>query len=368
MGQSPASSTYNDEGKGLPFYQGKAEFGVRHPIVKKWCSAPLKIADQGDILLSVRAPVGPTNICNVKSCIGRGLAAIRCKKNKADHLFIWFYLRNIEKRIASKGVGSTFTAIGREEISKIQVPSVNYFVQRKIASILEKAESAREKRKEANRLINEFLKSAFLEMFGDPVRNLKKFEKLKLEKVCKKIQDGTHYSPKQQESGFPYVTAKNIKPWGINLTNVTYISEKEHKAIYKRCDPKKGDVIYIKDGVTAGLAKVNSLDFEFSMLSSIALIRPNKNLLNPFYLEYYLNHPHVYKRILERKSGSAITRLILKEIKDIEIHTPPIDRQNRFANLVQKVEKLKEKQSESENELNNLFNSLMQRAFRGKVS
>lgn len=77
LGQSPPSATYNENGIGLPFYQGKLEFGNIYPSPKKWCSAPKKIAEEGDVLISVRAPVGPTNICPEKSCIGRGLAAIR---------------------------------------------------------------------------------------------------------------------------------------------------------------------------------------------------------------------------------------------------------------------------------------------------
>ena len=77
MGQSPPSSTYNSDGIGLPFFQGKAEFTELYPLTKKWCSEPKKIAELNDILLSVRAPVGDTNIANQKCCIGRGLAAIR---------------------------------------------------------------------------------------------------------------------------------------------------------------------------------------------------------------------------------------------------------------------------------------------------
>src|SRR5437016_5029318 len=77
LGQSPPSSTYNQEQIGLPFYQGKSDFGSIYPIPQTWCSSPKKIAQAGDVLVSVRAPVGPTNICPDVSCIGRGLAAVR---------------------------------------------------------------------------------------------------------------------------------------------------------------------------------------------------------------------------------------------------------------------------------------------------
>jgi type I restriction enzyme, S subunit len=94
LGQSPPSESYNTEGIGLPFYQGKAEFGMIYPTPWKWCSKPKKIAQANDILISVRAPVGPTNICLEKSCIGRGLAAIRPKGDVLNK-YVLYYLTQV---------------------------------------------------------------------------------------------------------------------------------------------------------------------------------------------------------------------------------------------------------------------------------
>ena len=110
MGQSPPSKSYNTEGVGLPFYQGKAEFGDLYPTPVKWCSLPGKIAEAGDILITVRAPVGPTNLCREKSCIGRGLAAIRPLADAPSRY--WLYaLRRFESELAEKATGTTFAAI-----------------------------------------------------------------------------------------------------------------------------------------------------------------------------------------------------------------------------------------------------------------
>ncbi len=96
MGQSPPSSTYNFNNEGLPFFQGKADFGEVHPTPRVWCTAPNKIAEPGDILLSVRAPVGPTNIANDQCCIGRGLAAVRGEgRSITQYIYNWF--KHIEK-------------------------------------------------------------------------------------------------------------------------------------------------------------------------------------------------------------------------------------------------------------------------------
>ncbi len=109
----------------------------------------------------------------------------------------------------------------------------------------------------------------------------------KLNHICSKICDGTHFSPKSESSGdYMYVTAKNIKEHGIDNTNITFVTVEDHKSIYSRCPVKKGDVLYIKDGATAGIATVNNLDEEFSMLSSVALIRPKTSILEPRYLSY----------------------------------------------------------------------------------
>ncbi len=119
MGQSPSSSTYNRIGKGLPFFQGKKEFTDLHPVVEKWCTEPNKIAEPNDILLSVRAPVGATNIANETCCIGRGLAAIRFPQN---NLFVFYFLNLIEKQLDEKGTGTTFNAISGEVLKETEIP------------------------------------------------------------------------------------------------------------------------------------------------------------------------------------------------------------------------------------------------------
>ena len=121
LGQSPPSSTYNTDGKGLPFYQGKLEFGETYPTPRKWCTAPKKIAEKGDVFISVRAPVGPTNLCPEKSCIGRGLAAIR-GLNGIEPFFILYLMRAYEDVLAGKGTGTTFNAITGDQLKTFEIP------------------------------------------------------------------------------------------------------------------------------------------------------------------------------------------------------------------------------------------------------
>ncbi|MFH1472721.1 MAG: restriction endonuclease subunit S, partial [Nanoarchaeota archaeon] len=145
MGQSPPSNTYNCENNGLPFYQGKTEFRTRYPKGKICCSSPKKTAKKQDILMSVRAPVGSVNIANMDCCIGRGLCAIRCG-DKLDFMYVYHFLKTNEKIISSMGVGSTFTAINKKTIEELKIPIPSIPIQRRIISILEKAEQTKQMR------------------------------------------------------------------------------------------------------------------------------------------------------------------------------------------------------------------------------
>ena len=136
MGQSPNSSSYNSEGKGLPFFQGKTEFQSIFPEIRKWCSEPTKIVERGDILLSIRAPVGPTNIAPEKSCIGRGLAGIRVEAG-VNQSYLYYFFKNIEPWLSEQGTGSTFAAISGQFVREISCPVAPGAEQTRIVTKLE---------------------------------------------------------------------------------------------------------------------------------------------------------------------------------------------------------------------------------------
>ena len=164
MGQSPLSQSYNIDKKGLPFYQGKTEFGDMY--IKEsniYCNSPIKIAEKNDILMSVRAPVGDVNIAIHKSCIGRGLASIRAKK--IDYLYLFYLLKEQKTRIEKMGVGSTFKAINKNNISSLKMSIVEMNKQNKIKKYLiltEKLSFEIEKSiKEAENLYNSLMNKYF---------------------------------------------------------------------------------------------------------------------------------------------------------------------------------------------------------------
>lgn len=123
MGQSPPSETYNEEGVGLPFYQGVVDYGFRFPTVSKWCSIPARIASIGDVLLSVRAPVGRLNVAIEECCIGRGVSAVRLEGT--NNYFAYYELERGMARLKKQGNGTVFDAIKKDDIlrQKFLVPS-----------------------------------------------------------------------------------------------------------------------------------------------------------------------------------------------------------------------------------------------------
>ena len=143
MGQSPPSSTVNQDGYGMPFVQGNAEFGNRSPRAVKYCSKPKRQARQGDILLSVRAPVGALNLADRSLCIGRGLSAITATGVEAE--FLWHALHQSVADLSRVSQGSTFAAISKADLAGLEVPLPSPGEQRKIGAILSSVDNAIEK-------------------------------------------------------------------------------------------------------------------------------------------------------------------------------------------------------------------------------
>jgi type I restriction enzyme S subunit len=153
------------------------------------------------------------------------------------------------------------------------------------------------------------------------------------------------------EGDFKYVTAKNIRPWGLDMTDMSYVDAKTHQEIYARCPVERNDVLYIKDGATTGLAVVNPLDEQFSMLSSVALLKPNRKALDSSYLKYWLNSPETLSMMLDKMTGTAIRRLTLTTISSQQIPLPPLPEQRR---IVAKVDGLTARTARARKELNRI--------------
>jgi len=145
MGQSPSSSLINKDEKGLPFLQGNAEFTCKYPNPTSWIEKPLKIANKGSILVSVRAPIGDLNFANSQCCIGRGLASIEANGFIVDNNFLWYSIHFFINELIKIGQGSTFEAIGCNELRNLCISLPPLPEQRRIASVLSQIDEVIEK-------------------------------------------------------------------------------------------------------------------------------------------------------------------------------------------------------------------------------
>ena len=283
------------------------------------------------------AGIGRTAILPPKSSVIGTMQYLIPKENVMPE-YLYYVVKHM--RLQKYYTGATIPHIYFKDYQNEEFNLADSIRQREIVKVLKNVEDTiRYQEIEINKF-DELIKARFIEMFGDPIRNPYGWYNDCLNNVCTKINDGTHCSPESFDKGdYMYITAKNIKQNGLDLSNVTYVSEKVHKPIYQRCNPEFGDILYIKDGATTGIATINTMKNEFTLLSSVALLKYDRSLINGYYLIHLLNSKEMYSKIRKNMGGAAITRLTIAKIKEIKVIVPPIDLQNQFADFVRQVDK-----------------------------
>lgn len=273
------------------------------------------IVNKGDILISWSASLGVFEWLGEKAVLNQHIFKVIFDKEDIDKSYFKYIVQRSLERALKYLHGSTMKHITKKYFDNILVPIPDLVTQKKIAKVLDKAQELIDKRKAQIEALDQLTQSVFLEMFGDPIKNTNQYKKEKLANLCIKITDGTHHSPPTVKEGIPYITAKHLNKGGLDFfKDPTYVSLEDHQKIYERCNPEKGDVLYIKDGATTGIAAINHYDFEFSMLSSLALIKVDFNKLNNYYLTHFLNNERVFRKITSGMNGGAIKRLTLKKL------------------------------------------------------
>ena len=260
--------------------------------------------------------------------------------------------------------GATRQKLTQATMRQMLIPQRAYQEQCDIVAQMNKVNLIIKTRQNQLQKLDELVKARFVELFGDPISNPMNWNKRTLKEVCTKLNDGTHFSPESFSMGdYKYITAKNIKASGFDFSNITYVPEAVHRPIFERCNPEQGDVLYIKDGATTGIAIVNTLKEEFTLLSSVALLKQNRNVINGYFLAALLNNADMYSDIRNNMGGAAITRLTIAKLNAVKVIVPPLDLQNRFAAFVEQVDKSKVAVQKSLDEAQHLFDCLMQEYF-----
>lgn len=351
-------------GDGLKLNEGKFPFYTSSNVLTKSINEYLF---ENESLIFGTGGLASIHHCDEKFAVSTDCFVTQPKYSKeVFSKFVYYYLSGNIHILENGFKGAGLKHISKAYLENIEIPLPDLSTQQKIARILDKADELRQYNKQLIEKYDELTQSLFLDMFGDPVKNEKQWEIKKMIEVCHKITDGTHFSPESTISGFPYVTAKHVKNYGLDFNSKpTFISEEAHNEIYKRCTPEFGDVLYIKDGATTGIACLNSFNEPISLLSSLALLKPNKLLINNYFLCYWLNNEKVKKKLIsEFMSGAAIQRYTLTKINSFQITIPPIKIQNQFAERIQIIENQKQQAQESLEKSELLFQSLLQKSFK----
>jgi type I restriction enzyme S subunit len=368
-GQSPEGKYYNDSGEGLPFYQGKKEFGDRFlGSPKKWTSKVTKEAKAGDILMSVRAPVGPINFSTQDICIGRGLAAIR-SSDKLDKDFLFYYLLSKQDEIQGSE-GAVFASINKAQIEALSFSYVEIKEQKRIVAILDQAfadiEQARSKTEQNLKNARELFESYLQQVFSQRGEG---WETQPLAEIAELV-DSLHTTPSYIETGgFPMVRVTEIKKSGLSLKKARRVDEETYEKFSKRHKSAVGDIILSRVGASYGIPVIVETDEPFCLGQNTIFILPK---INSYWLYYFLLSPIAKGQIDRLAAGSAQPTVSMKSIRSLSVPIAPRLKQDEFEweikNASIQSEELINTYVKKLELLDELKKSILQKAFSGELT
>lgn len=312
------------------------------------------------LLITCIGDIGRVGIVKKPSSSNQQITGIKFK-NYVDVNYGYYWFIHNSGKLNHRANSAVVPILNNGTLRQIDFSYPDLKTQQKIASILEQADAARQKRKQANQLTEQFLQSAFLEMFADPVRNEKGWEKQRLDKISK-LQRG-RFSPRPRNDPsyfngeYPFIQTGDISRSGNRLSSYSQTLNEKGIKVSKKFS--KGVIVIAIVGATIGATAI--LEIDVYATDSIIGIKANDSAISNCFLEFALRF---WKPILLRDAPEvARPNINLEILNKLEIILPPLPLQKKFAALVEQVEQLQVKQRESEKELENLFQSLMQKYF-----
>jgi type I restriction enzyme S subunit len=373
-GQSPSSSTYNKENRGLPFFQGKMEFGEMFPSPTTYCSEPIKVAKKDDVLLSIRAPVGDVNIAPFECCIGRGLAAIRPKADRLDNLFLFHYLKFEGRRFEALSTGSTFKAIRRQEIERFLIPVPSLVEQKGIVGVLGVVDSAILKVDEViwktERLKKGLMQQLLTRGIGHkeykdtPIgKTPKTWQIIRLGDVSEDFVGGgtpSTSNPEYWNGDIAWMTSAHING-RLVTTGQKYITKKGLGNSATNLVPKNNLLVATRVGI--GKAAINKIDIAISQdLTGVIII---KNKAVPEFLYWILVNSG--SRLKSLAQGSTIKGILREELGRLQIPLPPVAEQHRIDEILSTIDSKLELERKEKARLERVKRGLMDLLLTGKI-
>lgn len=371
LGQSPESKSYNTKGEGLPFFQGKSEFTDWFPVPNKWCTEPKKIAEPLDILLSVRAPVGPTNVAKEKCCIGRGLAAIRYPE---CYKYVLYYLRSVSKHLESKATGTTFSSISGDVIRNLSIPLPPLPTQRaivaRIESLFAELDKAVDKLKTARQQLKTYRQAVLNHWLNNEDG---KWEMVKLGEVTHKIGSGS--TPKGGQSsykqeGIPLIRSMNIYTEFIKYDGLAFIDEKQAKQL-ENVVVHEGDVLLNITGASIGRVNIAPNQWENARVNQHVCIIRMKSDYDPKFVQKYIASPLIQHWIGNENYGETRQALSKSMIENLEIPQISLSEQQRIVEEIEtrlsQAEAAEVRIAEALQKTESLRQSILKKAFSGEL-
>jgi restriction endonuclease S subunit len=242
-------------------------------------------------------------------------------ENFLDREYLYYFFQN--KSLLNYIISNSERTAGQDGVRKelldeYPIPLPPLAEQRRIAAIAQKADRLRRTRRYALQLSDTYLRSVFLEMFGNPATNPKSWEAGTLDDVIISAKDGPHVSPNYSDSGIPFLSTRNVKKGELIWEDLKFISYEDAKQHWKKCKPERGDVLYTKGGTT-GLAKAIDFDREIAVWVHIAVLKLRRERVIPSWLESMLNTDFCYKQSQELTFGIVNRDLGLQRMPKIKI-------------------------------------------------
>jgi type I restriction enzyme S subunit len=321
------------------------------------------IVNENDVLIAWDGANAGTVGFGLNGFIGSTIARLELLDENIFTNYFGWYLRTKTKYLRDNCTGATIPHINKSVLESLKIPLPPLPIQKQIAVILEKADKAKQKRKEANKLTDEFLQSVFIEMFGDPVKNPKGWQIQKFGELGKLARGKSKHRPRNAPfllgGPYPLIQTGEIVNSSIYIKNYTQTYSEEGLKQSKIWP--KGTLCI---SIAANIGYTAIVNFDACFPDSIVGFIPYEKVIAE-YIHFYFSF--IQSQLEEYAPQSAQKNINLGILDSLKIPVPPISLQQQFAEIVNKTEALKEKQKQSEQELENLFQSLMQKAFKGEL-
>ncbi|MCI9303283.1 MAG: restriction endonuclease subunit S [Clostridium sp.] len=328
-----------------------------------------RIIPKGSLLVSCIGNIGKLGINIEEVAFNQQINAIVHNNKITSSKYLAYLLKYNQKKLESIANAPVVPIINKSQFSDFELLIHEELeIQRKIVEILDKAQELIDKRKEQIKELDELVKSQFIEMFGDPVSNPKGWEKGKIADIIIKTQYGTSNKANEENGQFKILRMGNITYNGhFDFSDMKYIDLTEDEQ--KKYLVYKGEVLFNRTNSKELVGKTAVYKENEPMAYAGYLVKalPNERATGEF-IAAYMNTKYVKSKLLNMaKNIVGMANINAEEFKKIDIYIPPIELQNEYIKFIEQVDKLKFEMENSLKELEDNFNSLMQRAFKGEL-